>query len=139
MTQSSSANAIPAALLEFSASGQQLGRAGGEGKSFAFQELIRALLSIAFDQLGFVVEQVEIRRRAGEVKVNDPLGSSGELRGPRRERVVRLGGGDRGLRFEQRRQSNGTEAQRRVFQKMPAGDVLQVLQMRTHDGPDFFN
>ena len=53
---------------------EQLGRPGGEREPLPLEELVGAGLAVVLDQLRLVVEQVEVRRRAGHVQVDHPLG-----------------------------------------------------------------
>ena len=55
-------HAALAVLREGATGAEQLGRAGGECETFAFEEGVRAILSVALHQLGLVVEQVEMWR-----------------------------------------------------------------------------
>src|SRR5262245_9643808 len=58
---------------------QQFRRARRERKPLALGEFIRARLAVELDQFGLVVVQVQVRRRAGQVKVDYSLGSGGKM------------------------------------------------------------
>ena len=115
-----------AVLGELPPRAQQLGRAGGEGEALALGELVGARLAVALDQLRLVVEQIEVRRRAGQVDVDHPLGLGGE---------VRLLGGQAGCPAAQRAAVAGrwlsraarpwpcrAQAERRLAEEMPPRD-----------------
>src|SRR5678815_4268092 len=78
-----------AVLLELAPRAQQLGSSRSEGESLALEEGIRAILPIPFHQLGFVIKKIEVRRRTGQVKINDALGPSAKLGSARAERIGR--------------------------------------------------
>ncbi len=74
---------------------QQFWMALDEGESLALEELVWAGLAVAFDELGLVVEQIELRGGARHVEENDMLGPGGERGGMRRQgrgRARRRGG-----------------------------------------------
>ena len=47
-------------LGERARSAHEFGYAAGEGKSFAFDECIRGVLAVAFDEFRLVIENVEV-------------------------------------------------------------------------------
>src|SRR5262249_1065617 len=53
---------------------EQLWHAGGESEALPLEELIRARLTVAIDEFRFVIEQIEVRRRAGHVQIDNALG-----------------------------------------------------------------
>ena len=73
------------ALLEFTGSPHQFGYSGRKGKPLAFQEFLWTVLVRMFDKLGFVVEQIEVRWRTGQVQVDDLFCLRREMRLPGRQ------------------------------------------------------
>ena len=63
-------DAVFPVLLEGARAAHELGGATGEGKHLALEKGVRAFLTVPFDQLGFVVKHIKVRRGAGEVQVN---------------------------------------------------------------------
>ena len=51
----------------------QFRRAGRKREFLSLHKLIRTILPVALHQLRFVIEEVEIGRRPGEVEINHPL------------------------------------------------------------------
>ena len=110
----------------------ELGRTAGESESLALHKLIRSILPVPFHQLRLVVEDVEVRRAAGHLQVNDSLhfgaGSGG------------LGGEGIGVRSRrgagaplQRLHGYGSDAELpRSRQELAAGLVLEGFEMRVH-------
>jgi hypothetical protein len=66
-------------------SAQKLGRSGSEGEALALEEGIGAILPGALHQFGFVIEEIQMRRRTREMQVNHPLGFPGKPRAMRRQ------------------------------------------------------
>ena len=74
-----------------------------------------------FGERGFVFEQVDLRRGAGHVEVNDRLGLGWDSKS---FFLVRIS-----VARQQVIQSDGTEAESGLPEKMAAGDRLRVLQV----------
>jgi cysteinyl-tRNA synthetase len=67
-----------AVLFELEGGALEGGLGADEGEAFAFEEFGGAGLAAAFDQLGFVVEEIDVGRRAVLEKVDDAFGLGGE-------------------------------------------------------------
>ena len=80
-----------AVLGELVGRAEELGRALDEGEPLALEDFLGAGRAVELVELGLVVEQVVLRRRAGHVQVDDPLGLGRQQRRPWGEGVV---GGD---------------------------------------------
>ena len=88
-----------------------------EGEALVFQQIVGARLHVQLDELGLVVEQFVLRRRAGHVQVDDAFGLRRELRRTRCQGIV-SGRGGTAVALEQRRQGDGADAG--VFEELPA-------------------
>ena len=95
------------------------------------QDLIRHLLAVAFDQLGFVVEQVEVRRPAGLEQVNYVLGLRREVRAGCGCTDDVLGGRGKKFFVQQRTQRERAHARAALLQKLPARGAFQDFQIRS--------
>ena len=69
-----------AARLKFKARAEQARMAADEGEAFARDERVRTELTVEFLQFGFRIEQVELRRRADHVEVDDVFGAGRKMR-----------------------------------------------------------
>ena len=67
---------------------EQLRVALDEREPLALEELVRAGLAVALHQLRLVVEQLQLRRAAGHVQVDDLLGLGRKMRRPVRQRIA---------------------------------------------------
>src|SRR5262245_14263655 len=100
---------------------KELRGAGREGETLSLDERIRTGLAVALDQLGFVVVEIQMRRRASQVQVNHPL-RLGRVVG-----LARCQGIDDVFRYgldlpsPERRKRQRSEAERGILEEMPAG------------------
>jgi hypothetical protein len=69
-----------AVLGELPRGAHQFRDTGGEGETAPFEDGLRAILPVVFHQFGFVVEEVEVRRRARHVQVDDAFRFRVEMR-----------------------------------------------------------
>ena len=114
----------------------QLRRAGREREFLPFHKRVRAILPVALHQLRLVVEQVEIGRRAREVKIDHALRLRREMGQARRQRIRRRERRRVGVAPEQRAEGDRAEPRRRLLQKMAARAVLQGREIGMHGGKD---
>src|SRR5207302_3549874 len=105
----------------------------GKGKALALGEGVGTRLPGALDQLGLVVVEVQVRRRAGQVKVNNPAGFGQMVRLPGSERVVEVLRGS-ALPGRKAGQGQSTQAERGILQEVPAGLQMEPFQLRVHGG-----
>src|SRR5438132_10790057 len=89
---------------------EQFRRPGGEGKALALGERLRAGLAAALDQLRLVVIEIQVRRRAGQVKVDHLASLGGKMRLPEGERVNDVLGRGSAFACGQRRQGQRAES-----------------------------
>ena len=115
-------------LRKFVRTAKELRRAAGESEPLALDELVGTGLVVPLDEFRFVVEQIEMRRRAGHVQKDDVLGSWLEVWLPRCQRI------DDGIRRRsvgtlgrQRGQRHPAQSHLAIAQKMAAGHKLGVL------------
>ena len=94
-------------LSERARAAHQLGLAGGEGEFLPFNKIIRAVLPITLHQLGFIIEEIKIRRRTGEMQIDDPLCLGGEMREPSSEWIGRRRWSRKSIPSEQGAQRDG--------------------------------
>src|SRR6187200_3015063 len=87
-------------------------------ESSALEQRFRARLAIAFDQLRFWIEEIEVRWRTDHVQVNDALGFWREVRFARRERIGRC---VRGLVVHKCRERRSAEAEAASSEKLTTG------------------
>ncbi len=118
-----------AVLAELAGRAHELRHAGGEGEGAALEDRVRTVLAVALHQLRLVIEQVEVRRRAGHVQVDDPLGTGAVVGGTRGQRIGRR-------RRSQGVQGDGAEAELAgAAEELPARAQLQgVVAKRMHGG-----
>src|ERR1700722_12360568 len=84
-------------------------------------------MTVVFGQRGFVIEQVQLARRASHEKINDALCLGQEMRRFGRERVDTLRRSSRAKNLvlaEQRSECDGTEANATVAKEMAAPEQL---------------
>src|SRR3954469_16410837 len=123
-------NAAFAILSKLMARAEQLWRAGGESEFLSLREIIGTKLRIAFYQFRFVIEQIQVRRSAGHVQVNDPLGLRQVMRLTRRQRVHDRRNG-LAVAPEQSTKCNSAKAELPArAQKLAAGNVLKSLELK---------
>ena len=105
-----------------------------------------AVLAVQLDQLRLVVEQIQLRRRAGHVQIDDPLRLGRKMRRLRGERIggrrgsLRLGHG--GFRRFGRKQPLVRQHRRRrapmplaeALKEIPSRDGLQLFETEVHSG-----
>jgi hypothetical protein len=116
---------------ELSRRTQQFWRARSEGEAFTLHKFVRAGLAVAFDQFRLVIIEVEVRRRTGEVEINDPFGLSFVMGIFGRERIDDVRSGCLGR--AEYRQGQGTEAERAVAQEMAPRQRLQAIPLQVHE------
>ena len=78
-------NAALAKLLEFARCAKQCGCGVSEGESLPLKVLVGARLPVSLDQFWLVIEQIEVRWRAGHVQKDHVLGAPIEMWRSRRE------------------------------------------------------
>ena len=113
---------------------QQLRVLTDERQLFALEHVIRTLLAAALHQFRLVIEQLQVRRPADQVNVNDVLRSGYKVRLPRNQRIA-LPSDSRGgeqLVIEHRGQAKRTDPGAGVLKKLPAGLGQVVLMQRGH-------
>ena len=76
-----------AARLESTRRAEQLGRARRERETLSFEILLRAIFAVVLDQFRLVVEQVQVRRRTGQVQVDHLFRFGGEVRRANGQRI----------------------------------------------------
>jgi hypothetical protein len=110
---------------------------GHSGQPLTHSHRRRQLLAVHLSQLGFVVEQLELRRTPALKEVDHPLGARHEMRGlqQRSRRIPRprtgLAGDER--RIEERGESERADAQARAREEVsPRAVVFEVFQF-SHD------
>jgi len=117
-----------AALLEFVRRAQHFGMPFDEGEATPFQKGIGAGLHVAFDQLGFKVEQFLLRRGAGHVQKDDAFrfGGHAEFGGVR---ISAFGfiGRDTLVVSQQRAERHRTDAGGTLREEVAPRDGLQLL------------
>src|SRR5262249_782337 len=101
-------------LRELPRGAEQLRRSGGEGEALALGELLRAILAGALHQPRFIVIEIQMRRRAGQVQVNHAPRLGGKRRLSWRERIDDRGPGRRflgrrGALAQERRERHGPQ------------------------------
>src|SRR5262249_38876014 len=126
--------AVLAVRGERSRGAEQLGRAGGEREPLAFRERLGTGLPVALNQLGLVVEQVQVRRRAGQVQVDHPRRAGREVRLARGERVHRavLVGGRRRIPGQERSECDRAQAELALADEVAPGHLLQACETKVH-------
>ena len=92
-----------------------------------------ARLAVAFDEFGLVIEQIQMRRRAGEVQIDHPLGRGLEVGFFRSQRIDRARGGRESIPLKERTERRSAQAETGPLQKMPAGQVLQLGKFGSHE------
>ena len=113
---------------------QQLRVLPDECQLFALEHVIRTLLAAALHQLRLVIEQLQVRRPADQVNVNDVLRAGCKVRLPRNQRIA-LPSGSRGGEqpvIDHRCQAKRTDAGAGVLEKLPAGLGQVVVMQRGH-------
>ncbi len=125
-----------AVLREGARRAHQLGHAGGEGEGLAFEELVGRVLAVALHELRLVVEEVEVRRAARHVQVDDAL-HLGRARG----RDGRRAGLSEAAGVLPCASAFMAMAPRlnwpALAQEMTAGQVLEMVESRIHRGQRF--
>src|SRR5690606_17023642 len=76
---------IASRLVKRKLSAQHLWHPTDEGEALPFEKRRGAIEAVEFLQVGLVVEELELARRSGHVKINHPPGFCGELRRQRGE------------------------------------------------------
>jgi hypothetical protein len=118
-----------AMLAEALRRAEQFRHAGGERETPAAQERFGAVLARMAHQLRLKIEQIEVRRRPGQVQVDDVLRLAREVPGARPQRVGLL---RRGAVVQQRPKRDAPQADLAIAQEVPARDVEFVLCRRIH-------
>src|SRR6516165_2969302 len=78
-------------------------------------------------QLGFVIQEIDVRRPARHEQINDPLGPGGEMRVAQDPRPARSIAEE--IRIEQRRQRHRADAGRTAAEELAAGlEEVKLLQ-----------
>ena len=111
-----------AMLLELEDRAEQLRDSLEKGEPLPLDQVLGDRLAVIFRQLRFVVEEFELRGRAGHQQENDALGLRREVRVARRHWVLLLGSGE-ALAGHQRRQPHRADADAGLLEEVPTGDV----------------
>src|SRR5437016_8564393 len=98
-------------LRELTWCAHQLWNSGSERKPAPFDEFIRARLFIPLNQLGLVIEQVQMWRAAGHVQINDPIDLGGVMGFSRGQWIEWLVGGCASIATNQVSQSHRAHAE----------------------------
>ena len=106
-----------AMALKFEFGARQLHLAADEGKALALSQLLGAVLAVHLLQQRLVVVQIQLRRRADHVQVNDVLGLGGKV-GAWHHRCS-----GRQVPRQQRSQRHATQPQAGLPEKLAAGDI----------------
>ena len=112
-----------AVLFEFEGGALEGGFGADEGEAFAFEEFGGAGLAAAFDELGFVVEEIELRGGADHVEVDDVLGLGGEVGVAGEGDVGRGGGGE--VAGEEGAEGGGAEGEAAGLEEGAAGENVE--------------
>src|SRR5207244_4090697 len=99
---------------------KKLGGSRSEGEALPLRVQLRARLAVVLDELRLVVVHVEVRRRSGQVQVDNSVRFWLEVRLLRRKGVDDAWRLRAGFVRQQRGQGERTEAQLAGLQEMPA-------------------
>ena len=109
--------------------------AGGHaGDPLALADRIREILAVKLAQQRLVIEQVDLRRRAGLEHVDHALRLGGEVREARETAgaLGRLRAGPVALASQQARQGQRPDPRRGATEELPSRDRQFVLEVRIH-------
>src|SRR6478736_6476003 len=111
----------------------QLGCSGDESEPLPSKEFLRTILPIEFGQFRFVLEQFQLARRAGHVKINHPLGLGRKMRRQCAKRM--LGVPRRGKRLQsESAKPHRTHPGGALPEKMAARQLMQRFQFKMTAG-----